>query len=49
MGAAFALASGSPDLAHASAIAVRAGMRWTFALAALLIVAAFAIGTREES
>ncbi len=49
MGAAFALTSRSPDLTRASAIAVRTGMRWTYALAAMLIVAALAIGTRKES
>lgn len=49
MGAAFALTSGSPDLTRANAIAVRTGMRGTYALAAILIVAALAIGTRDES
>jgi MFS family permease len=49
MGAAFALTSRSPDLTRATAIAVRTGMRWTYALAAMLIVAALAIGARKES
>jgi len=49
MGAAFALTSRSPDLTRASAIAARAGMRGTYALAALLIVAALLIGTRKQS
>jgi MFS family permease len=47
MGAVFALMSGSPDLASADAMAVRAGMRGTYALAAMLVVAALTIGARE--
>jgi MFS family permease len=49
MGAAFALTSRSPDLTRASAMAARAGMRGTYALAALLIVTALVIGARKES
>ncbi len=49
MGAAFALTSRSPDLARANAIAVRTGMRGTYALAAMLIVAALVIGARDKS
>lgn len=49
MGAAFALTSGSPDVTRASAMAARAGMRGTYALAAMLIVAALGIGARKES
>lgn len=43
MGAAFALASGTVDLATAPPEAVARGMRFTFALASLLIIAALAI------
>lgn len=49
MGAAFALTSRSPDLTRASAMAARAGMRGTYALAAVLIVTALVIGARRES
>jgi MFS family permease len=49
MGAAFALTSRSPDLTRASAMAARAGMRGTYALAAVLIVTALVIGARKES
>jgi MFS family permease len=44
MGAAFALASATTDIATARAEAVAAGMRVTFAVAAILIGGAFAIG-----
>jgi MFS family permease len=44
MGAVFAVASGSGDVAAASAQAVAAGLRTTFAVAAALIVAALVIG-----
>ena len=43
MGALFALASGTTDITSAPPGAVAAGMRITFAVAALLIVAALAI------
>jgi MFS family permease len=43
MGAVFALASGAPDITTAGPEAVATGMRVTFAVAALLIVAALAI------
>jgi MFS family permease len=43
MGAVFALASGTRDIATAHAAAVAAGMRITFAVAAALIVAALAV------
>jgi EmrB/QacA subfamily drug resistance transporter len=48
MGAVFALATGAPDITTAPAAAVAAGMRITFAVAALLIVVALAlaIGSR---
>jgi MFS family permease len=52
MGAVFAFASGSGDVAAASVQAVATGMRTTFAVAAALIVAALAIGlvgTRRRS
>ncbi len=48
MGAAFAIASRSPELTRANALAVRAGMRGTYALAAMVIVAALAIGARDD-
>jgi EmrB/QacA subfamily drug resistance transporter len=44
MGAVFAVASGSADVATAGADAVAFGMRATFAVAAILIVIALAIG-----
>jgi MFS family permease len=44
MGAVFALASATTDIATARAEAVAAGMRVTFAVAAILIGGAFAIG-----
>ncbi|HEY0022269.1 MAG TPA: MFS transporter [Longimicrobium sp.] len=43
MGAVFALASASPDIATADPAAVSTGMRITFAVAGMLIVAALAI------
>ena len=43
MGAVFALASATPDIATARPEAVATGMRVTFAVARLLIVAALAI------
>ncbi|MGE3936998.1 MAG: MFS transporter, partial [Rhodospirillaceae bacterium] len=43
MGAVFALACGTPDVAAAPAAAVAAGMRATFAVAAGLMLAALAI------
>jgi hypothetical protein len=43
MGAVFALASGAPDVATASATAAAAGTRTTFATAAVLIVGALAV------
>ncbi len=43
MGAVFALASGTIDIAIAAPEAVAAGMRITFAVAAMLIVVALAI------
>ncbi len=49
MGAAFAISSKSPELTRASAVAVRAGMRGTYALAAMVIVAALAIRARDKS
>ena len=45
MGAVFALASGTSDITEASPEAVAAGMRITFAVAAVLIIVAFAIAT----
>ena len=48
MGAVFALASGSDDITRAHALAVRAGMRGTYALAALVIVAALTVGARND-
>lgn len=48
MGAVFALASGSDDITRAHALAVRAGMRGTYALAALVIVAALTVGARHD-
>jgi MFS family permease len=49
MGAAFAISSKSPELTRASAVAVRAGMRGTYALAAMVIVATLAIRARDKS
>jgi len=48
MGAAFAIASRAPDLTRANAMAVRAGMHGTYALAAMVIIAALAIGSRAD-
>lgn len=48
MGAVFALASGANRIAAAGAEAVAAGMRATFALAALLMVVALAVAIRQE-
>ena len=47
MGAVFALASQSSDITHADPMAVRAGMRATLALAAIVVVAALAIEARN--
>jgi len=47
MGAVFAFASSTPDIATARSAAVASGMRTTFAVAALLIVAALAIAIRS--
>jgi hypothetical protein len=49
MGAVFALASGSADVAAATPEAVAAGMRAAFALAALLAVGALAIAVRSRA
>lgn len=48
MGAAFAMISRNPEISRASALAVRAGMRGTYAIAALVILAALAIGFRND-
>lgn len=49
MGAVFALASAAPDITTAHAEAVAAGMRITFAVAGLLIVAALAIAVGSRA
>jgi EmrB/QacA subfamily drug resistance transporter len=49
MGAVFALASGTTDITTARPEAVAAGMRTTFAVAALLIVAALAIAAGSRA
>jgi EmrB/QacA subfamily drug resistance transporter len=51
MGAVFALASAASDIATASPAAVATGMRVTFAVAAVLVVAAlvFGVGTRRSA
>jgi hypothetical protein len=46
MGAAFALASGTIDVTTAHPEAVATGMRVTFAVAAVVIVLAIAVGSR---
>jgi hypothetical protein len=48
MGAVFAIASGTTDMATAHPEAVGTGMRCTFVVAALLIVAALAIAARSS-
>jgi MFS family permease len=48
MGAVFAFASGSPDVATAAPEAVASGMRTTFAIATVLVVVAIALARREE-
>ena len=49
MGAVFALASASNDITTARPEAIAAGTRFTFAVAAMLIVVALAIGIRSQS
>ncbi len=49
MGAVFALASASSDIATAVPEAIAAGMRFTFAVAAMLIVVALAFAVRSRS
>lgn len=48
MGAVFAFASRSADLTRADALAVRTGMQGTYAVAALVIVAALTVGARHH-
>ncbi len=48
IGAAFAMLSRNPDISRANAQAVRAGMQGTYALAALVVVAALAVGFRHD-
>ncbi|MBP6507073.1 MAG: MFS transporter [Opitutaceae bacterium] len=49
MGAVFALAAGTPDIMTARPEAVAAGMRITFAVAAVLIVVAIALAVRSRA
>jgi len=49
MGAVFAPAAGSHDIASASASAVAHGMRVSFAVATILIVSALAIAARGRA
>ena len=49
MGAVFALASASNDITTAGPEAIAAGTRFTFAVAAMLIVVALAIAVRSRS
>jgi MFS family permease len=49
MGGVFAAASGTSDITTAGAEAVATGMRGTFAVAAILIVLAFALAVRSRS
>lgn len=49
MGAAFAIASRTPDITRANALAVRMGMRGTYALAAIVIFAALAVNAANTA